>query len=49
MLEGFSLFRDWLVVEERSAGLTLLRQIHWQTGEEKRIAFDDPTYTTAGV
>ena len=46
MLEGFSLFRDWLVVEERSAGLTLLRQIHWQTGEEKRIAFDDPTYTT---
>ncbi|RTF93400.1 hypothetical protein D9B71_18735 [Serratia marcescens] len=46
MLEGFSLFRDWLVVEERNAGLTLLRQIHWQTGEEKRIAFDDPTYTT---
>lgn len=46
MLEGFSLFRDWLVVEERSAGLTLLRQIHWQTGAEKRIAFDDPTYTT---
>ncbi|CAI0876334.1 S9 family peptidase [Serratia entomophila] len=46
MLEGFSLFRDWLVVEERSEGLTLLRQIHWQSGEEKRIAFDDPTYTT---
>ena len=45
-VESFSLFRDWLVVEERSAGLTLLRQIHWQTGEEKRIAFDDPTYTT---
>ncbi len=46
MLEGFSLFRDWLVIEERNAGLTLLRQIHWQSGEEKRIAFDDPTYTT---
>ncbi|QLK61667.1 prolyl oligopeptidase family serine peptidase [Enterobacteriaceae bacterium Kacie_13] len=46
MLEGFSLFRDWLVVEEREEGLTHLRQIHWQTGEEKSLAFDDPTYTT---
>ncbi|KFK91804.1 MULTISPECIES: S9 family peptidase [unclassified Serratia (in: enterobacteria)] len=46
MLEGFNLFRDWLVVEERIAGLTQLRQIHWLSGEEKRIAFDDPTYVT---
>jgi len=46
MLEGFSMFRDWLVVEEREQGLTHLRQIHWQTGEEKSLAFDDPTYTT---
>lgn len=46
MLEGFSLFRDWLVVEEREQGLSHLRQIHWQTGEEKSLAFDDPTYTT---
>lgn len=46
MLEGFSLFRDWLVVEEREQGLTHLRQIHWQTGEGKSLAFDDPTYTT---
>lgn len=46
MLEGFSLFRDWLVVEERHQGLTQLRQIHWKTGEEKSLAFDDPTYTT---
>lgn len=46
MLEGFSLFRDWLVVEERHQGLTQLRQIHWTTGEEKSLAFDDPTYTT---
>ncbi|AJW29002.1 protease 2 [Chania multitudinisentens RB-25] len=46
MLEGFSLFRDWLVVEERIAGLTQLRQIHWHNGEDKRIAFDDPTYVT---
>ncbi|AJI93737.1 hypothetical protein BD65_549 [Yersinia ruckeri] len=46
MLEDFSLFRDWLVVEERSQGLTHLRQIHWHCGEEKTIAFDDPTYVT---
>jgi len=46
MLEGFSLFRDWLVVEERHQGLTQLRQIHWKSGEEKSLAFDDPTYTT---
>ncbi|AMH19067.1 oligopeptidase B [Hafnia paralvei] len=46
MLEGFSLFKDWLVVEEREQGLTHLRQIHWQSGEEKHIRFDDPTYMT---
>ncbi|MFI8415673.1 S9 family peptidase [Serratia sp. NPDC078593] len=46
MLEGFNLFRDWLVVEERAAGLTQLRQLHWHSAEEKRIAFDDPTYAT---
>jgi len=46
MLEGFSLFRDWLVVEEREQGLTNLRQIHWTSGEEKSLNFDDPTYAT---
>lgn len=46
MIEGFSLFRDWLVVEERIAGLTQLRQIHWRSGEDKCIVFDDPTYVT---
>lgn len=46
VLEDFSLFRDWLVVEERQRGLTSLRQIHWQSGEEVGIAFDDPAYVT---
>lgn len=45
-LESFTLFRDWLVLEERHRGLVSLRQIHWQSGEEKGIAFDDPTYVT---
>ncbi|QKJ87473.1 oligopeptidase B [Paramixta manurensis] len=46
VLEDFQLFRDWLVVEERQRGLTSLRQIAWQNGEEMGIAFDDPAYVT---
>ena len=46
VLEDFSLFRDWLVVEERERGLTSLRQINWQTGKDNGIAFDDPAYVT---
>ena len=45
LLESFALFRDWLVVEEREQGLTFLRQINWQTGNEQYIKFADPTYT----
>lgn len=46
VLEGYALFRDWLVVEERERGLTSLRQINWQSGESSAIAFDDPAYVT---
>lgn len=46
VLESFELFRDWLVVEERERGLTSLRQIHWQTQEEKKISFNDASYVT---
>lgn len=46
VLEGYTLFRDWLVVEERQQGLTSLRQINWQSGESASIAFDDPAYVT---
>ncbi|MTD25658.1 prolyl oligopeptidase family serine peptidase [Erwinia sorbitola] len=46
VLEGYTLFRDWLVVEERQQGLTSLRQINWQSGESTSIAFDDPAYVT---
>lgn len=41
MLEGFTLFTDWLVVEERQRGLTSLRQINRKTREVIGIAFDD--------
>ncbi len=43
-LEGFSLFTNWLVVEERQQGLTTLRQTAWQSGIWTTITFDDPTY-----
>ncbi|VDR26397.1 Protease 2 [Raoultella terrigena] len=46
MLEGFTLFTDWLVVEERQHGLTSLRQINRRTREAVGIAFDDPAYVT---
>jgi len=46
MLEGFTLFTDWLVVEERQRGLTSLRQINRRTREVVGIAFDDPAYVT---
>ncbi|EPE1851395.1 oligopeptidase B [Cronobacter dublinensis] len=46
MLEGFTLFADWLVVEERQRGLTSLRQINRSTHESLGIAFDDPAYVT---
>lgn len=46
MLEGFTLFTDWLVVEERQRGLTSLRRINRKTREVIGIAFDDPAYVT---
>ena len=46
MLEGFTLFTDWLVVEERQRGLTSLRQINRKTRQVTGIAFDDPAYVT---
>ncbi|MGG4608756.1 S9 family peptidase [Providencia sp. Me31A] len=43
-LEGFALFNNWLVVEERQNGLVNIRQISWLTHKESAVTFDDPTY-----
>ncbi|EJD6378059.1 MULTISPECIES: S9 family peptidase [Providencia] len=43
-LEGFALFNNWLVVEERQNGLVNIRQISWLTNKENQVSFDDPTY-----
>ncbi|MCD2527182.1 S9 family peptidase [Providencia huaxiensis] len=43
-LEGFALFNNWLVIEERQNGLVNIRQISWLTHKENQVSFDDPTY-----
>jgi len=45
LLEGYELMSEWLIVEERQAGLPILRQINLQTGEVKTLEFNDPVYT----
>lgn len=45
LLEGFEIFRDYLVLEERKEGLLQLKIINNQTQESRFIPFSDPTYT----
>lgn len=45
LLENFELMQDWLMVEERQAGLPVLRQISLSSGESKTLKFNDPTYS----
>jgi len=45
LLEGYELMRGWIVVEERYAGLPVLRKINQQTGESTTLSFSDPVYT----
>ncbi len=44
LLEGFEVFNDYLVAEEREAGLTQLRIIRWKDRTEHRLDFGEPTY-----
>ncbi|MGQ8776395.1 S9 family peptidase [Serratia sp. NA_112.1] len=43
-VEGFTVFRDWLVVKERADGLVQLRQISWDGKTQRSIPFDDASY-----
>ncbi|MFT4937080.1 MAG: oligopeptidase B [Paraglaciecola sp.] len=45
LLESFELMQDWLIVEERHAGLPVLRQISLTSGESKTPSFNDPSYS----
>jgi oligopeptidase B len=46
-LEGFDLFTNYLVVQERKAGLTALRVIAWKDKAEHSLDFGEPTYTAS--
>jgi oligopeptidase B len=46
-LEGMEIFRDYLVLEERKEGLTDLRVIPWDDGEEHYIDMGEEVYTAS--
>jgi oligopeptidase B len=46
LFEAFELFKNYLVLEERKLGLTLLRVINLQSGEEHYVDFGEETYTS---
>ncbi len=45
LLEGFEIFKNYLVLEERNQGLLQLKIIENVSGESYYIPFSDPTYT----
>ena len=48
-LTGLHLFRDWMLIEEREAGVKHLRIRHFHDGAEHRIAFPEPAYAVFPV
>jgi oligopeptidase B len=48
LLEDISIFKDFLVVEERSNGLNKIRIIRWDKSEDFYLPFEEETYS-AGV
>lgn len=46
LLEGFEIFKDYLVLEEREKGLLQIKIIEEKTQESYYLIFSDPTYTT---
>lgn len=45
LLEGFEIFKDYLVLEERERGLLQIKIIDEKTQESYYLPFSDPTYT----
>lgn len=45
LLEGFEIFQNYLVLEEREQGLLQIKIIDNQTNESHYLPFSDPTYT----
>jgi oligopeptidase B len=44
LLSGVDMFKDYLVVEERKAGLTQIRIKRWDGSLDKYLEFNDPAY-----
>lgn len=44
LLEGFVIFRDHLVLQERREGLNRLRVRSWDGGDDHYVEFDEPAY-----
>ena len=44
LLQGFEIFKDFLVLSEKEKGLSQLRIIDWKEREEHYIEFDDEAY-----
>jgi oligopeptidase B len=45
LLEDVSIFKDYLVLEERTNGLNLIRIIRWDGKEDYYLPFDEETYS----
>ena len=46
-LEGFELFQDFMVLEEREGGLKRLRVRRWDGQDDHYLRFPDPVYTVS--
>ena len=46
LLEGFEIFKDYLVLEERESGLLQIKVIENETNSFHYLPFSDPTYTS---
>ncbi|MFD0993607.1 S9 family peptidase [Tenacibaculum geojense] len=47
LLEDFSIFKEYLVLEERNEGLIKIRIKRWDGSEDYYLPFDEETYTAA--
>jgi oligopeptidase B len=47
LLEGFEIFNDFLVVEERKSGLSQIRAIGWKDKAEHSLDFGEATYAAS--
>lgn len=45
LIEGVDIFKDYLVINERNNGLTMLRIMSWDEQQDYYLPFDNETYT----